>query len=130
MSYLHHKCLLCIGSNCEAELHLKKAEKTLDSIFPNIRWGKAVCTPSEGNGRKGCDYLNRIASLETAMTEKEVTELMKTIERKNGRTPADKETGLVPLDIDLLQYDSQILKPLDFEKEYIRKAMRAFAETS
>lgn len=123
-----HNCLLCLGSNVDAEVHLKRAEKTLDRMFPNIRWGKTVCTPPEGNGGKGPDYLNRIARFETELTEKEVERIVKNVEKENGRRPDDKQSGFVPLDIDLLQYGPQVLRPLDFGKEYVRKALQAFSE--
>ena len=42
----------------------------------------------------------------------------------NGRTPDSKKEGRIPLDIDLLSYDQQVLKPEDWQKEYVRLAFR------
>ena len=53
---------------------------------------------------------------------REVRSLLKEIEQTNGRTPQSKEEGRIPLDIDLLTYDQQVLKPLDLKKEYVRRA--------
>ena len=47
----------------------------------------------------------------------------KEIEKACGRGSDSKSTGFVPLDIDLLQYDGDILKPLDMQKEYVRRAL-------
>lgn len=123
-----HKCVLCIGSNHEAEIHLKKAEETLNGVFRDILWGKIVRTCPEGTTCKSNDYLNCIASFDTILTERQVIEIIKGIEKDNGRTPDSKITGIMPLDIDLLQYGSRILRPSDFRKEYVRKAMLAFSQ--
>ena len=39
-----HICLLCMGSNLDALLHLKNAEDTLQRLFPDIEWGEIVET--------------------------------------------------------------------------------------
>ena len=121
-------CLVCLGSNFNAELHLKNAETALGNLFPDIRWGEIVDTAPDGDKHPVPNYRNRIAGFRTTLTEKEVTGMMKEIERANGRSPEDKTKGIVPLDIDLLQYGSHILKPLDFDKEYVRKALAAFSD--
>lgn len=125
MNKVHH-CLLCLGSNSNAELHLKQAETALGFPFPDIRWGKAVNTLPEGDQSKTPSYLNRIACFRTTLEANEVARICKEIERENGRTPEDKDKGLVPLDIDLLKYDNRVLKPADLSKDYVRKAMEAF----
>ena len=38
--------------------------------------------------------------------------------------PFIKKEGRIPLDIDLLSYDQQVLKPEDWQKEYVRLAFR------
>ena len=52
----------------------------------------------------------------------EVRSILKQIEQTNGRTPESKKEGRIPLDIDLLSYDQQVLKPEDWQKEYVRLA--------
>lgn len=117
-----------MGSNHEAESHLKKAEDALNEMFRDIRWGKIVRTRPEGAECGNKDYLNRIASFDTTLPERKVVEIMKAIEKDNGRTPDGKSTGIVPLDIDLLQYGTKVLRPHDFEKEYVRKSLLAFPQ--
>lgn len=42
-----HTCLLCMGSNLDALLHLKNAEEALQHFFPDIEWGEIVETVPE-----------------------------------------------------------------------------------
>ena len=42
-----HTCLLCMGSNLNALLHLKNAEEALQHFFPDIEWGEIVETVPE-----------------------------------------------------------------------------------
>lgn len=118
-----HTCLLCMGSNLDARLHLKNAEKALQRLFPEIEWGEIVETAPEkiDNGQP---FLNRAARFRTSLGMADVRSILKQIERTNGRTPASKKEGRIPLDIDLLSYDQQVLKPEDWQKEYVRLAFR------
>ena len=45
-----HTCLLCMGSNLDALLHLKNAEEALQHFFPDIEWGEIVETVPEKMG--------------------------------------------------------------------------------
>ena len=40
-----------------------------------------------------------------------------------GRRPEDKTAEKIPLDIDLLVYGNEILKPKDLRREYIQKGV-------
>ena len=123
-----HTCLLCLGSNVRADYHLKEAEAALNAAFPGIRWGRVVPTRAENTVPESADYLNRAASFDTSLDEMEVRAVLKDIEKANGRKEGDKEKGTVPLDIDLLRYDSRMPKPQDLSKPYVRKALEAFPE--
>ena len=69
-------------------------------------------------------FLNRAARFRTSLPMTEVRSILKQIEQTNGRTPESKKEGRIPLDIDLLSYDQQVLKPEDWQKEYVRLAFR------
>ncbi|WP_300796300.1 2-amino-4-hydroxy-6-hydroxymethyldihydropteridine diphosphokinase [uncultured Bacteroides sp.] len=101
------------------------AVSTLADVFPNIRWGETVITPAEGlpSGITAPDYYNRAATFSTTMDIAALKSLFKEIEKACGRTVSSKSTGLVPLDIDLLRYGSQILKPNDMKSTYVRQAI-------
>ena len=96
-----HTCLLCMGSNLDALLHLKNAEEALQRLFPDIEWGGIVETVPE-KMENPQPFLNRAARFRTSLPMTEVRSILKQIEQTNGRTPESKKEGRIPLDIDLL----------------------------
>lgn len=65
-------------------------------------------------------FRNVLAAFETELTPDEVVEKTKMVEYAVGRTPKDKKEGKVIIDIDLLQYDDEILRPDDYERSYVQ----------
>ena len=55
----------------------------------------------------------------------EVKAILKKIEKILGRTQEDKKRGIIAIDIDLLQWNHQVLKPDDLQREYIQKGIEA-----
>ncbi len=117
-----HQCVLCIGSNYHAEMHMNIAEKVLRHYFPCIRWGKTIQTAPEGSIHHA-PYLNRAALFETTWDPDTLRSFFKDIEKTCGRTPASKQTGIIPLDIDLLMIDGVVCKPADMQKKYVHLAL-------
>ncbi len=68
-------------------------------------------------------FRNVLAKAETEMTPEEVIDKIKQTERAVGRSPKDKYIGKVIIDIDLLQYNNEILRPVDLERDYVRQLL-------
>ena len=117
-----HVCLVCLGSNSDPLVHLKNAHLALLRLFDKVEMGISVLTKAEGDIKQH-DYWNQAARFITPLSADEVIAFLKQIEKDNGRTSADKSKGCVPLDIDLLMYDDQILKPQDLEKSYVKQTI-------
>ena len=98
---------------------MSQARKVLRFHFPNIRFGEEMDTEAIGSGFLS-PFSNQLARFTTLLSVEEVRSILKSIEKENGRLPEDKAQGIVKLDIDLLTYDEQILKPKDLEKDFIR----------
>ena len=64
------------------------------------------------------DYVNALVKATTTVSAETLITLFKQLEQRAGRTPASKKNGLVPLDIDLISYGEEILKPEDFKRSY------------
>lgn len=123
-----YRCVICLGSNLEGESHLSAARKILDNTFPCISWGQIIETPPEGTNNPS-PYLNQAAVMKTDMSAEDLNSFFKEIEKKCGRTPDGKLRGIIPLDIDLLVYDTILLKPADMEKNYVRQALASIRES-
>ena len=119
-----HSCLLCIGSNMARHIHMENARKSLTEHFPDIRFGEEMETEAIG-GNFLSPFSNQVATFSTSLSAEEVRCILKGIERDNGRTTEDKAQGIVKLDIDLLKYDTLVLKPADLEKDFVTAGMKS-----
>lgn len=118
-----HHCLLCMGSNTNRHAQLSAAREALCTAFPDIRFGEVMETEAIGNGFHS-PFCNQLARFSTTLSSADIHHLFKALEQRGGRLPEDKARGVVKLDIDLLVFDNQVLKPEDMEREYIRRGMK------
>ena len=50
--------------------------------------------------------------------------LFRSIERDNGRVPEEKVYGVVRMDLDLLRFDDEVLKPNDMKQPHVLEGMK------
>ncbi len=113
-----HKVLLSIGTNTNACFNLKRAIESLHSCFPQIRF--TTITESEPCGEQYIGlFLNTLAYVKTNMSKDDIQLCIKNIEKKMGRQPTHKAEGKIIIDIDLIQWDNEVLKPDDFKRDYM-----------
>lgn len=113
-----HKVLLSIGTNTDACFNLKQAIDSLHCYFPKIQFTNATESEPYGAVFNG-PFLNTLAYVETNMSKNEIRLCFKSIEKNMGREPTHKAEGKVIIDIDLIQWDNEILKPEDFKRGYM-----------
>ena len=73
-------------------------------------------------------FLNQVAVAGTEASQEEVERALKDMEKRLGRMPDSKQKGQIPIDIDLLFWNGTILKPADWEKEYVQLLFRSVAD--
>ena len=122
-----HHCLICLGSNKEYTQRLFNARKALCAHFPDIRFGKEMKTEAIGSHFLS-PFGNQLGKFTTTLLPEEIRPLLKQIEKDNGRMADDKEKGIVKLDIDLLMYDDQILKPDDMKRDFVLQGLETFKD--
>ena len=118
-----HSCLLCLGSNFYRTAHLAYARRDLKVFFPDIRFAPEMETEAIGS-RFLSPFSNQVAKMETSLTAEEIRAILKQIERDNGRLPEDKAQGVVKLDIDLLKFGDEVLKPADLALPYVQAGLK------
>lgn len=120
--------LLSIGSNTFAKTNIDKAKRMLTRLFPEIMFTQPILTEPD---EEKYSYLfrNVLAKAETEMTPEEVIDKIKQTERAVGRSPKDKYLGKVIIDIDLLQYNNEILRPGDLERDYVQQLLVTLPQT-
>lgn len=114
--------ILSIGSNIFAKTNIDKAKRMLSRLFPEIIFTQPILSEPE---EEKYSYLfrNILAKAETEMTPEEVIDKIKQTERAVGRSPKDKYQGKVIIDIDLIQYNDNILRPEDYERNYVQQLL-------
>ncbi|MDR2956120.1 MAG: 2-amino-4-hydroxy-6-hydroxymethyldihydropteridine diphosphokinase [Prevotella sp.] len=122
-----NKALLSIGTNEDREVNMALCHKFLDSIFSDISYSKTSLTEPYGTKYKS-DFLNQLAVIYTTHTQKEVSLSLKEIERKMGRKDNDKEKGIVKIDIDLVIWNEEVLKPTDISRAYITNLLPSLTD--
>lgn len=110
--------ILGLGSNYDAERNIQMAEERLRSLFPAIRFSRTIRTKAVNMPEGTPDYLNAVAVARTSLPYPALRSVMKGIERLQGRTLELKRQGLVPLDIDIMQYGDRQLKPDDWYRDF------------
>jgi 2-amino-4-hydroxy-6-hydroxymethyldihydropteridine diphosphokinase len=90
----------------------------LDESFEEIHYSGTSVTPPYGAHYKD-DFLNQLAIAYTHKEKEEISLLLKSIENEMGRKKADKEKGVVKIDIDLVIWNNDILKPAEISRGYI-----------
>ena len=113
-----HKVLLSIGTNTNACFNLKRAIDFLISCFPSIRFTNITESEPCGEQFKGI-FLNVLAYFETNICKDEIQTQFKIIEKNMGRLSTHKAEGKVIIDIDLIKWDNEVLKPDDFKRTYM-----------
>lgn len=119
--------ILCLGSNTDCEANLKSAVGLLRGYFGTIRFSEAAYTEPVGLPGSGL-FLNQVAVAGTEASQEEVERALKDMEKRLGRMPDSKQKGQIPIDIDLLFWNGTILKPADWEKEYVQLLFRSVAD--
>lgn len=111
-----HYCFICIGSNTAPIRNLELARKALREFFPDIAFDKEVETDALLFYTNLAPFHNQTGRFYSALDKQEIKSICKQIESRAGRLTEDKGAEIVKLDIDLLQYDDEVLKPEDLAR--------------
>lgn len=117
-----HKIILSLASNLQQGQNLAEARIALGKVLSCISFTKELWTEPI-NASNPSMYLNQLAISSTDLTEDELTSVLKEIEVKMGRTKNLREKGIVPIDIDLLQYGHKKLHKHDWERPYVKQLL-------
>ncbi len=120
--------LLSIGSNTFAKTNIDKAKRMLSFLFPDIVFSEPILTEPEDD-KYTYLFRNVLAKADTEMSPEEVIDKIKQTERAVGRTPRDKYLGRMIIDIDLIQYEDRILRPQDYERDYVQQLLSTFPDS-
>lgn len=117
-------CYLGLGSNDgDRELHLQNALNYLAGICREVYPSTPYASPAlKGNDNEfKRHYLNCVAMIEYSGDISELDRLLKAFEIREGRDEKSRIEGRVPIDIDIVIADGNILRPKDFSCYFFRR---------
>lgn len=117
MSSQSHKVLLCLASNSNQQQNMEAARMLLKEVlnelhYTNEHWTEPV------NALRPEQYLNQLATGLTHLEPDELNLRLKDIEQQLDRK--HDKSGIVTIDIDLLEYDSVRYHLRDWERDYVK----------
>lgn len=98
-----------IGSNIDREQNICACVVQLRDDFPDVRFSKPYESKSEGF--EGDDFINMSAVFTTEMRFTELLAYLKAMEEKQKRTRDGIKFASRTLDVDILLFGDEILKP-------------------
>ena len=70
--------------------------------------------------------MNQLAQGTTALDEQQLNEWLKQTELSFGRTEQKRRLGIVPIDLDILEYDGIRRHLRDWERQYVKELIGEF----
>lgn len=110
-----NRVVIGLGSNHDGEKNISAAVELLRDRFPLIRISSPKYTEPEGIEGSG-PFLNCMAVALTPEAPDALAAIFKQMEKTLGRTQEGKQAGVIPIDIDLLQWNHLVLKPEDLKR--------------
>lgn len=117
------RIVICMGSNTEAVQNLAFARKRL-SMLGDVRFATEQWTEAIGCNINQSPFLNQVALLYSSLSSEEIEKELKAIEQLCGRTAEEKAQEIIRLDIDLLAVNDKVLRPKDWERDYVKEGCK------
>ena len=124
-----HSILLSLASNYEQEKNLSEAREALAQVLVSPVYTSAIWTEPYHSPTSHFSpltprlYLNQLVYAQTDLDCDELNSRLKEIEKAQGRNDEARRQGLVPVDLDLLQYDQQRFHLRDWQRPYIQQLL-------
>ncbi|MBQ9076602.1 MAG: 2-amino-4-hydroxy-6-hydroxymethyldihydropteridine diphosphokinase [Muribaculaceae bacterium] len=110
--------ILSIGANSpDREWQMAQAVKRMKQLFKKTVVSEIYEVPAH-NG-VDAPYLNAVMVASTTMNMEDVTVALKQWETLCGRTPASKQQGVIPIDLDIVVWNDEVVRPVDYSRNYV-----------
>lgn len=122
-----NQLVLSIGSNSrDREWQIRHCIEWLRHTLSNVRVSTIYNSVAVNN--RDADYLNAVMIAKTKKNFDDISALMKQYEMVCGRTPASKFQGEIPIDIDIVLWNDDVLRQRDFAQQYFQRGWQELKE--
>lgn len=120
-----HTFILLLASNWEAPTYMTDAmERLRVPIFDELRFSRVHESEAFGETKSGSNsYLNAVCAGKTALSQDEMERWLKETETGMGRVRGESAHGRVVIDLDLVEWDGTILRPVDAGRPYYQTCL-------
>lgn len=116
-----HSAYICFGSNAGCrEDNIRAACRRVASVALSMRCSQPVESPDASG--IGAPYINMVAECRVAVSLDEFRAILRRFEADGGRTATSKARGVMPIDIDIVEWDGSILSLPDHDRPYYTRA--------
>jgi 7,8-dihydro-6-hydroxymethylpterin-pyrophosphokinase len=107
---MKNRYIVSIGSNSNAEQNVTEVQILLKKTFTNVTFSAFQWIPAIGD-HYSLPFYNGAVSFECNLTALELKPKLKAMEALLGRTPEQKVLGIVPMDLDIIVCNEEIVHP-------------------
>lgn len=118
-SAIHH-VILCLASNTNQQQNMEEARKRLSYLLDDLHFTTEHWTEPVNASRPDM-YLNQLATGTTDLSADDLNKNLKDIEQLLDRK--HNKSGVVTIDIDLLEYDGTRYHFRDWERDYVKNLL-------
>ena len=116
---MKNKAIISIGSNQHRTKNVKKVMEILSKHFPTVRFSTPQLTEPVDLPEDAKAFLNLIALFETDLDRETLDMRLKSIETRLGRDRDEDDEGVVPMDLDIIEWNDEVYKPRDMVRPYV-----------
>jgi len=114
--------IIMLGSNIKTDINLELAKEKLSTYFDIIKESSIITSKPYGKHYLS-DFQNKAVKLLSVETKEETISIFKNIEMEMDRTLESKQSGKIPIDIDLIFWnENQVHRDYD-RFEFVRKCV-------
>ena len=116
-----HRVIISLAANRFQKKNLSKARRCLEEILSDMHFTSECWTAPVGNALCRDVYLNQLVGGTTALDESTLNVWLKATELSFGRTEAKRQVGIVPIDLDILDFNGEKRHLRDWERPYVKQ---------
>ena len=114
-----NKVVLSLGSNSSnCQEMMGNCIEWLSTIVTNLKISHSYFT--EALNGKDKDYINAVAEGCVYVDYDKLKQQVKQYELSMGRTPESKKQGIIPIDIDIVIWNEEIINETDYNQSYFQ----------
>lgn len=115
-----HNAVIGLGSNVAGQRRkaIEEALEWLGRAGTNMVISEIYETNPWGKPEEGPRYRNAVAKLETTLSAETLNEMLKKYELEHGRDDEARKAGRVPIDLDIVIWDGEALRPHEINRDY------------